>query len=267
VEKKREIRRLITKMRPNVFSIQETKLEVVDDVLCRTLWGSDDVSYSFKLLVGALGGILTMWDSSVVDIWMSLILSNALIVKGKFIKNNVDFVMANVYAPCDNRGRQLLWNELNILVQRYSTDAWCVLGDFNAVCSCEERRSRSTISGNDDFAPFNQFIDGNFLIDLPLCGRNFTWYRGDGLSMSRLDCFLLLEVWISVFPNCIQAALLRGLSDHCPIILTVDEQNWGPKPLRMLKCWPDIPDYFDFEKTFGRILVCLVGVVLFLRKS
>jgi len=58
------------------------------------------------------------------------------------------------------------------------------------------------ISGNDDFVPFNQFIEGNFLIDLPLCGRNFTWYRRDGVSMSRLDRFLLSEAWFSVFPNC-----------------------------------------------------------------
>jgi len=103
-------------MRPVVFCIQETKLEVVDDVLCRTLWGSDDVSYSFKPPIGASGGILTMWDSSVVDVWMSLNLSNVLIVKGKVIKNNVDFVMANVYAPCDNRGRQLLWKKLSVLI-------------------------------------------------------------------------------------------------------------------------------------------------------
>jgi len=122
------------------------------------------------------------------------------------------------------------------------------LGDFNAIRTSGERRSRSVSSNNKDSAPFNQFIDGNFLIDLSLCGRNFTWYRGDGLSMSRLDRFLLLEVWISFFPNCIQAALPRGLSDHCPIVLTIDEKNWGPRPLRMLKCWADVPGYFDFVK-------------------
>lgn len=177
VEKKREIRRLISRRRPYVFYIQETKLEVVDDVLGRSLWGSEDVSYSFKPLVGASGGILTMWDTSVVDVFMTLNLSNALIVKGTFMKNNVDFILANVYVSCDNRGRQLLWNVLSILIQRHSTDAWCVLGDFNVVRSCEERRSHSTINGNEDFAPFNNFIDGNYLIDLPLCGRNFTWYH------------------------------------------------------------------------------------------
>jgi len=42
-------------------------------------------------------------------------------------------------------------------------------------------------------AYLNQFIDGNCLIDLPLRGRSFTWFRRDGKSMSRIDRFLLSE--------------------------------------------------------------------------
>jgi len=41
-------------------------------------------------------------------------------------------------------------------------------------------------------------------------------------------------------------ALLRGLSDHCPLQLSVDEENWGPRPSRMLKCWQDLPGYKKF---------------------
>lgn len=157
VEKRREIRRLILEGRLDVFCIQETKLKVVDDVMCRSLW-----------------------DTSVVDVWMAVNISNSLIVKGKFLKNNNDFSLANVY-------------ELSGMLQRHNTVAWCVLGNFNVVRSSEEQRSRSVISSNDDFTPFNHFIDGNFLLDLPLCGRNFTWYGGDGLSMSRLRSFFIIR--------------------------------------------------------------------------
>jgi len=86
------------------------------------------------------------------------------------------------------------------------------------------------------------------LIDLPLCGRNFTWFKGDGKSMSRIDRFLLFEDWCLVWPNCVQVALLRGLSDHCPLVLSVDEENWGPRPFRFLKCWSDNPGYKQFVK-------------------
>jgi len=43
-----------------------------------------------------------------------------------------------------------------------------------------------------------------------------------------------------------QVALLRGLSDHCPLQLSIDEENWGPRPTRMLKCWQDVPGYNQF---------------------
>jgi hypothetical protein len=84
------------------------------------------------------------------------------------------------------------------------------------------------------------------LVDLPLCGRMFTWYKGDGTSMSRLYRFLLSKDWCLVGPNCMQVAHLRGLSDHCPLFLTVNEDNWGPRPSRMLKCWSDVPGYKQF---------------------
>ena len=119
-------------------------------------------------------------------------------------------------------------------------------GDFNAIRSEAERKSRVIGGYFEDFSAFNNFIDNTDLTDLPLCGRNFTWYRGDGLSMSRLDCFLLSKVWLLSWPNCFQVALPRSVSDHCPMLLSVDEANWGPRPNRMLKCWSELPGYKDF---------------------
>jgi len=123
-----------------------------------------------------------------------------------------------------------------------------VCGDFNEIRCLEERRS---LRGEGAVAAthfFNRFIDDNELIDLPLCGRKYTWYKGDGSCMSRIDRFLLSEDWCAQWPNCFQVALLRGLSDHCPLQLLIDEENWGPRLTRMLKCWQDIPGYRQFVK-------------------
>jgi len=43
-----------------------------------------------------------------------------------------------------------------------------------------------------------------------------------------------------------QVAQLRGLSDHCPLLLTVSEDDWGSRPSRMLKCWSNLPGYKQF---------------------
>jgi len=123
-----------------------------------------------------------------------------------------------------------------------------VCGDFNAMRCVEERRSVSSVFHQAGPDNFNGFIANNFLVDLPLKGRTYTWYRGDGRSMSRIDRFLLSEHWCLTWSNCTQLAMARGLSDHCPLVLAVDIQNWGPKPVRMLKCWADFPGYSSFVR-------------------
>jgi hypothetical protein len=97
-------------------------------------------------------------------------------------------------------------------------------------------------------AYLNQFIDGYLLIDLPRRGRSFTWFKGDSKSMSRIDRFLLSEKWCLTWPNCFQLATTRRLSDHCLLLLSIDEENWGPKPLRLLKCWENYPGYKMFVR-------------------
>jgi len=126
----------------------------------------------------------------------------------------------------------------------------CVLGggDFDSVRSSDEKKGRGSTFRQVEADHFNKFIEDCSLIDLPICGRLFTWYRGDGVSMSRLDRFLLSDRLCGVWPNCIQVACQRGLSDHVPLLLYVDEANWGPRPLRMLKCWADFTGYEDFVR-------------------
>jgi len=66
------------------------------------------------------------------------------------------------------------------------------------------------------------------------------------VNLSHIDRFSLSDRWCLTWPNCLQLASTRGLSDHCPLVLSIDEENWGPKPLRMLKCWEKFPGYKNF---------------------
>lgn len=42
-----------------------------------------------------------------------------------------------------------------------------------------------------DINSFNIFIEENELIDLSLNGRSFTWFKGEGSSISIIDRYLL----------------------------------------------------------------------------
>jgi hypothetical protein len=54
-----------------VVCIQETKLIVVDDVVCRSLWGPSSVDYSYRPSVGASEDILSLWDTDEVEVFSS----------------------------------------------------------------------------------------------------------------------------------------------------------------------------------------------------
>lgn len=38
---------------------------------------------------------------------------------------------------------------------------------------------------------------------------------------------MLFEEWCLTWPNCVQLAQIRRLSDHCFIVSSVDEVVWG----------------------------------------
>ena len=247
-EKRAEVRRFIQEKNLFVVCLQESKLSLVDEFTVKSLWGNSCCEYSYQASAGASGGLISVWDSSVVEAWCPMIFKHVLIIKGKVIHTGQDFIIANVYAPCETNAKQDLWMQLNQFILDNGEANVCIGRDFNSVRSTTDRRGRSEHFRHLDADNLNYFIDSSFLIDLPICGRLFTWYRGDGVSMSRIDRFLVSAKWCEVWPNCIQIAHQRGLSDHVLLFLSVDEANWGPRPLRMMKCWADYVGYAEFVR-------------------
>ncbi|GAU48313.1 hypothetical protein TSUD_405300 [Trifolium subterraneum] len=185
MEKRQEIRKLDVNQNPSLLCIQETKLQVCDSAVCSALWGNSPYAFSYRPSVGASGGLLTLWDTSEVDVWASESYESVLWCHGRLIKSGEEFSVANVYAPCDPGAKQRLWDSLSGRIQALGRYRVCVCGDFNAVRSVEERR-----------------------------------------SVSRM----------------------RGLSDYCPLVLAENEEERGPRPSRMLKCWKDVLGYNSFVK-------------------
>lgn len=139
-----------------------------------------------------------------------------------------EFVIANVYASCELNAKQAIWDRLTNFILHLGDVNLCVCGDFNSVRTVDKRRGRNAVYRHVDTYCFNNFIDACFLVYLPICVRLFTWYHSDGFTISRLDRFLLSAKWCESWPNCVQVAYQRGLSDHVPLVLHVEDVNWGP---------------------------------------
>jgi len=192
-EKRKEVKDLVKEKLPFVLCLQETKLQLIDGFLCTSLWGNSKHDYSYSSSVGASGGLLTVWDTSEVEVWASVRGDRFLMIHGRFIKSNDEFYLFNLYAPCDQRAKQALWDSLAACLHSLGSRNVCLCGDFNSVWSLEERWSVRDVHPTQEFTSFNEFIEACVLIDLPLNNRKFTWFKGDRRSMSRLDRFFLFE--------------------------------------------------------------------------
>jgi len=136
------VRKLVRELSPFTFCVQETKLVVCDDSLCAFLWGDTSYAYSYRPLVGASGGLLSMWDTMEVEVWSSVGVKHVLQIHGRFIQTNEEFYLFNIYAPCDVRAKHELWVSLSARLQVLRGKKVCVCGDFNTVWCGEERRSQ-----------------------------------------------------------------------------------------------------------------------------
>jgi len=134
-----------------------------------------------------------------------------------------------------NLDNKVLWSVISNKMESFTDKNVCFCGDFNAVCCVEERRSVKYALRHAWSAAFNGLFDSNYLVDLPLRGRSYTWFRGDRRSMSHIDRFLLSGRCCLTWTNCFQTATLRGLSDQCPLELSVDEEFWSTRPFLYVK--------------------------------
>jgi hypothetical protein len=117
LEKRKEGRKLVGDLRPSILCLQETKLQACDVSLCSSLWGNSPHDFSYRPSVGASGGILTLWDSSEVEVWSSESRDHVLWCHGRFTTSGEECFVANVYAPCEDGAKQRLWDSLSARLQ------------------------------------------------------------------------------------------------------------------------------------------------------
>ena len=122
---------------------------------------------------------------------------------------------------------------------------WCILGDFNAVRKNSERKGLNYrgSTATREVQEFNDFIESAELLDVPLIGGKYTWYRDNGSAKSRIDRILISSEWLEHWPDSKQYILGRQVSDHSALLLKSTSIDWGPKPFKSLNIWISDPSF------------------------
>ena len=120
---------------------------------------------------------------------------------------------------------------------------WFLFGDFNIIISSERL-------GCDSFSPamfaFSDFIENNFLVDLPLDGASFTWFRDfEPKSMSHIDKTLVSADWEDHFGNVSQRVLPLVISDHCPLLVETGGVGRGCCAFKFENMWLKVEGFVE----------------------
>ncbi|GKA73080.1 RNA-directed DNA polymerase, eukaryota [Tanacetum coccineum] len=157
------ISKLCNKHNINFLGIQETHSSSIDSFKVKSMWGNFRFDFAFCPSVGRSGGILSIWDTNVFSKINVHPFDHFLIVEGKWVNENFQCFMVNVYAPQEDRNKVALWNSILEFKENHPGH-YVVFGDFNAVRYASERIGTL-------FKPYsclclNQFIGNGTLWEL-----------------------------------------------------------------------------------------------------
>lgn len=93
-------------------------------------------------------------------------------------------------------------------------------------------------------------MDKASLVDLGYNGNTFTWTNArDGMEIirERLNRALANPEWLVKFPHTQVTHLTRTHSDHCPILVSLDQHAYsGSFPFRCKEAWLSHPNFDAF---------------------
>lgn len=68
-----------------------------------------------------------------MEIFATFSFDHVVEVRGRFLTSNDDFVLFNVYSPCDARSQHVMWESLSTRLANFDVLNICVCGHFNVV--------------------------------------------------------------------------------------------------------------------------------------
>ncbi|XP_011048001.1 PREDICTED: uncharacterized protein LOC105142186 [Populus euphratica] len=202
---------------------QQNSRKTCSDSLVTALWNKNSVKWFSVDSVSNAGGILVLSNESTFKVdsieyggqWLGLF--------GLHVQLDLK------YAGSSIAERRILWEELLILQSAFEIPLF-LGGDSNETLNQNDRSSRCMNEvGSRDFSSFHSSSD---LLEYPLSGHRYTRFSGHSIScvdraFASPECHLKFSMLTLTRRS-------RGLSDHCQMMLGVQNQDWGWKPFNLV---------------------------------
>nr|GEV96304.1 RNA-directed DNA polymerase, eukaryota [Tanacetum cinerariifolium] len=132
------VKELNIKHKVNFLALQETKMDRVNHMDVKFIWGNSNYQYVSSDSAGSSGEILCVWEATIFKKDYATISDNFIAIYGTWISKNSKVLIVVIYAPQSLSHKRVLWDYISSLIARWNRET-IVMGDFNEVRSIDER--------------------------------------------------------------------------------------------------------------------------------
>ncbi|KAK8603746.1 hypothetical protein V6N13_096218 [Hibiscus sabdariffa] len=118
------IKRLVFAQNVDMLFLQETKKQSLTEDEIYKLWYHDELDFRVSNAEGKSGALAVVWDKTKFVVRTSMVGSNYIALKGKWVQEDAEAFLVNVYAPCSISDQVNLWKDMESWKQREKGKEW-----------------------------------------------------------------------------------------------------------------------------------------------
>ncbi|KAL0923914.1 hypothetical protein M5K25_004701 [Dendrobium thyrsiflorum] len=223
----------------------ETKLANIDRSDVNRIIGSEWDFFQHPAM-GISGDILVAWNRSLVS--FDVVVHSSQVVVGRLFSQSLGcWNVATVYGSKLCLERSSLWD---LLVECVVGDVPSIMGgDFNCILSKEDKKWGKRFKLSKGPREMRRFMTNNDFHDVGIVGPTYTWCNnkeGTSRIWERLDRCLMNSAALLLIPFAKIRHLARVASDHCPIVLKMEEKQYiKAKKIRFEDTWRSYPAFWN----------------------
>ncbi|KAF7152135.1 hypothetical protein RHSIM_Rhsim01G0069200 [Rhododendron simsii] len=186
---------------------------------------------------GSVAGIIVAWDKQ--GPLVSLLSTSDQMMLLSVTMEMKTFVISIVYGYNQAGNRKKLWDDLRTSYGLVGLQPWILMGDFNVVRWQNERSDHGYFDAT-SAGDFNTCLEDIGMEDINTTGFLFTWSNrraGREYCGSRLDRVVVNAQWQHIFTESEAVVLTPGVSDHCPLTVSILPYQGGKKPFKFFNFW------------------------------
>lgn len=239
------VHRVVQSCQPAIVCLQETKLSSISlrDVL--SILGQNFSSFVTLPAQGTRGGILVGWRDGSYNVEHYRVHRYSVSVFFQ-IDGQQPWWFSCIYGPHVDAEKPAFLDELRE-VRSFCGGPWMLAGDFNMIYSSEDKNNDNinrALMGR-----FRRFVNEMELKEIPLLGRRYTWSNErTSPTLVKLDRVLCTADWEDLYPNCVLQSNATEMSDHCPLVLGLNDGVKSRRRFHFESFWTRLPGFLDTIK-------------------